>query len=116
MDDRSQFRHHLVDIVLPSEPYSVVEFRRDGEKALREIAERRAVAFVVGGSGHYARALLEGLTFAAVPCDPVRTTRLESYVTGVGTAVAIAEIAKWIQRRPSDLTQPIAGELFAHSR
>jgi tRNA dimethylallyltransferase len=91
--DRERVPHHLLDLVLPDERYTVVEFRRDAERALRGVAERRRVAFLVGGTGHYARSLLERLSFPEFEPDIERTRLISAYVRGAGTDVAIREIA-----------------------
>jgi tRNA dimethylallyltransferase len=61
-------RHHLIDILDPAERYSAGRFALLARSALAEIAERDRVAIVVGGSGLYLRALLEGL--APLPAVP----------------------------------------------
>jgi tRNA dimethylallyltransferase len=71
--DRRCVRHHLVDILDPSESYSAGEFARLGRRAVEGIGERRKLALVVGGSGLYLRALLEGLS--PIPEIPVEIRR-----------------------------------------
>ncbi|MEM1180600.1 MAG: tRNA (adenosine(37)-N6)-dimethylallyltransferase MiaA [Acidobacteriota bacterium] len=75
--------HHLVDILDPEEPYSAGEFARRARVALADIASRGRMAFVVGGSGLYLRALLDGL--APVPrSDPETRARLEERLAADG--------------------------------
>lgn len=52
--------HHLVDILEPTEPFSAGEFARRARRAIDEIRSRGALPILVGGSGLYLRALLEG--------------------------------------------------------
>lgn len=62
--DRAQRQllpHHLIDIVSPMEPFTAGEYARIARPRLREIADRSSLAIVVGGTGLYLRALLEGL-------------------------------------------------------
>ncbi|MEM6795230.1 MAG: tRNA (adenosine(37)-N6)-dimethylallyltransferase MiaA [Acidobacteriota bacterium] len=59
---RSEIPHHLVDILEPEEVFSAGEFARRARRALADIASRGRAAVVVGGSGFYIRALLEGLS------------------------------------------------------
>ena len=54
--------HHLVDILDPTEAFSAGEFARRGRGAIADILGRGRVPIVVGGSGLYLRALLEGLS------------------------------------------------------
>lgn len=61
-EDLRRVPHHLVDILGPDERYSAGEFARRARKAIEEIRHRGARPIVVGGSGLYQRALLEGIS------------------------------------------------------
>ncbi|MEO1083532.1 MAG: tRNA (adenosine(37)-N6)-dimethylallyltransferase MiaA [Acidobacteriota bacterium] len=85
--------HHLVDVLDPEEPYSAGEFARRARVALAEIAGRGRTAFVVGGSGLYLRALLEGL--APVPrSDPATRARLEARLEDEGLPALRRELER----------------------
>ena len=58
--ERSQVPHHLVDILGPDEPYSLETFLQLAHQAIRDIHSRGALPLVVGGTGQYLWALLEG--------------------------------------------------------
>jgi tRNA dimethylallyltransferase len=62
LEERRLVRHHLVDILDPSEPYSAAEFARLAHVAIREIDSRGQLPIVVGGSGLYIRSLLQGMS------------------------------------------------------
>jgi tRNA dimethylallyltransferase len=53
--------HHLIDIIEPSEEFSVVRFRGFAVKAIEEIAARRKTPLLVGGSGLYVKVLIDGI-------------------------------------------------------
>jgi tRNA dimethylallyltransferase len=76
--DRARVRHHLIDMVDPGERYDVLRYQRDATAALADIRARGRVALVVGGTGLYVRALLDGLDLASLPHDPGVRARLES--------------------------------------
>ena len=78
IEERARIPHHLVDIVDPGERYDVLRYQRDGRAALAGIRARGRVALVVGGTGLYVRALLDGLELASLPHDPEVRARLES--------------------------------------
>ena len=78
IEERARVPHHLVDIVDPGERYDVLRYQRDGRAALAGIRTRGRVALVVGGTGLYVRALLDGLELASLPHDPEVRARLES--------------------------------------
>jgi tRNA dimethylallyltransferase len=53
--------HHLIDILDPTEIFTAGEFARRAAEALREIRARGRLPVLVGGTGFYLRALLNGL-------------------------------------------------------
>ena len=53
--------HHLIDLVDPTEEFTVVDFRREYDRASAAIAGRGAVALLVGGTGLYVRAVVDRL-------------------------------------------------------
>ncbi len=60
-EERVRVRHHGLDLYAPSEACTAGDYARHGRAALAAIRERGAVPIVVGGTGLYLRALLEGL-------------------------------------------------------
>ncbi|MGH9571539.1 MAG: tRNA (adenosine(37)-N6)-dimethylallyltransferase MiaA [Candidatus Angelobacter sp.] len=69
---RQQVPHHLLDIAWPAEQVTAGDYSRLARAAIGEIHARGRVPIVVGGTGLYLRALLEGL-FAAPPrSEPLR--------------------------------------------
>lgn len=59
--DRNDVRHHLVDVVDPSEDYSLPLFQADCAAAVNDIETRGKRALLVGGTGLYVRAAVDGL-------------------------------------------------------
>jgi len=59
--ERAQVPHHLFDSVDPREDITAGEFARQARRILEEIKARGHLPIVVGGTGLYLRALLEGL-------------------------------------------------------
>jgi len=59
--ERREVKHYLIDVVWPSQSFSVSDYLRLAEEAIEEAFEQGLVPLVVGGSGYYIRALSEGL-------------------------------------------------------
>jgi tRNA dimethylallyltransferase len=59
--ERARVPHHLVDFVDPAHYITAGEYARQARKVIAEINSRRHLPIVVGGTGLYLRALLEGL-------------------------------------------------------
>ena len=76
--ERERVRHHLIDVADPGQRYDVLRYQRDARAALAEIRARGRAALVVGGTGLYVRALLDGLDLASLPHDPSLRMRLEA--------------------------------------
>ena len=76
VDLRGGVTHHLVDVLEPTERFTAGEYARAARHVLLEIARRQRVPVVVGGTGFYLRALLEGL-FPGPPRDEAIRTRLQ---------------------------------------
>lgn len=79
--DRVQ--HHLIDIVDPDEVFTLVRFREAAEIAAREIYDRGLIPLVVGGSGLYIKALLEGLEGGAAASEEA-LAKVESIIKKEG--------------------------------
>lgn len=59
---REGIPHHLIDAIDPDEVFTAGEYARLARVSIRAIAGRGRVPIVVGGTGFYLRALLEGLS------------------------------------------------------
>src|SRR6516162_4292330 len=59
--ERARIPHHLIDVVNPGERFTAGDYSREARRAIHEIATRGRLPIVVGGTGLYLRALLEGL-------------------------------------------------------
>lgn len=66
VEERHGVPHHMLDVVDPDRVYTVAEFQKEGTAALNDIFARGKVPIVCGGTGLYARALLEGLSIPEV--------------------------------------------------
>jgi len=93
LEERRRVPHHCIDLVDPGMPYDVARFQVDARSALGQIAARGRNAYVVGGTGLYVRALLDGLGFDAVPTDPDLRSRLETRARNEGGAALHRELA-----------------------
>jgi tRNA dimethylallyltransferase len=60
-EQRALVPHHLLDVVEPDEPFTAGDYSRQARVAIGEIRRRERLPIVVGGTGLYLRALLDGL-------------------------------------------------------
>ncbi len=83
---RRQIPHHLIDVVEPSEEFSVAEYVKLAEAAIADICSRGRPIFVVGGTPLYIKALSEGLFEGPSANEDVRR-RLEEEDRTLGREV-----------------------------
>jgi len=75
--------HHLLDLVDPIEPFSAASFQSAASSAIDDITRRGRRVFVVGGTGLYIKALLQGLVDSPSGAGEVRR-ELEELARKVG--------------------------------
>lgn len=73
-DERKTVPHHLIDIRDPAESFSVVDFQQLAAAAVDQINQKGKLPILVGGTGLYIQALLEGYQFSPTPKTPLRET------------------------------------------
>lgn len=62
--------HHLLDVANPKRTFTVSQYQKLATKAIRQIWRRGKVPILVGGTGFYIQAVVDGLVLPAVPPDP----------------------------------------------
>lgn len=60
--EQADVPHHLIDLVDPAERFTVVDYATAFEAAMADITGRGAAPLLVGGTGLYLRAVVDGLT------------------------------------------------------
>jgi len=83
VEEQQSVRHHLIDIVEPSEEFTVAIFQHHLEQALSSIAMASRFGLLVGGTGLYHRAAIDGLDLAG--SWPEIRQRLEAEADAEGT-------------------------------
>ncbi len=84
--------HHLYDIVDPDEPFSLAVYQELATTKIKDIAARGGVPLLVGGTGQYAAAVLQGWTVPRVPPQEALRARLEAEAAAHGTGALFARL------------------------
>jgi tRNA dimethylallyltransferase len=92
-EQRAAVRHHLLDIVEPSEEFSVAQFVAAAEAAIADIAARGKRILCVGGTPLYIKALSEGL-FEGPSADESIRAKLRERAHALGTPALHSELRK----------------------
>lgn len=90
--DMALVRHHLIDIINPNESFSLAQYQELTNNAINGIIGRDRIPFLVGGSGQYVRAVLEGWGIPRVPPNPNLRRDLEEKAAGGGVKELYREL------------------------
>ncbi len=82
-EERQKVPHEFVDIRNPDQPYSAGTFAKEARQTIEQLAQASHFPLVVGGSGLYIRALIDGL-FEGEISDPAVRQRLREEARLVG--------------------------------
>jgi len=88
-----QYPHHLVDIIEPTESYSVGQFRQDALALMKDITNRGKIPLLVGGTMLYFKALQQGLADLPTADSSIRAT-LDAEIKQYGLAHLHARLAE----------------------
>jgi tRNA dimethylallyltransferase len=70
-EERRLAPHHLIDVVEPDEPLTLAQYQEAAYRAIEDILARGRMPLLVGGTGLYVRAVVDGLRVPRVAPDPV---------------------------------------------
>ncbi len=76
-EELSEVPHHLINMLSISEEYTAGKFENDAIRVIDHINESGKVAIMVGGSGLYIKAVLEGLD--SLPSNPNLRAEIEDF-------------------------------------
>ena len=77
IEEMQGIKHYLIDFVDPDKRYSVADFKKDAEKAIKEILNNGKVPIVVGGTGLYVDSLIYGIEYQDIKFDEQYRKELE---------------------------------------
>jgi tRNA dimethylallyltransferase len=80
----SRAPHHLIDVVSPDDTWSLAIFQREAREAIADIHARKKLPFLVGGTGQYVLAVIEGWEVPPQQPDPHLREALERWAEEVG--------------------------------
>jgi tRNA dimethylallyltransferase len=91
LDERTAVKHHLIDILNPTEAYSAARFATDAKRLVTEIRQRGNVPVIVGGTMLYWRAFAYGLS-TLPPADSAIRAHLDAQGKALGWPAMHAEL------------------------
>lgn len=95
-------RHHCMDLITPRQKITVYKYRKVALKVIGQIVARKQVPIIVGGSGLYVKAIIDG-----VASQPGKTTKirqkLEKLEAKYGWAYLYKKLKKIDPKRASEI-------------
>jgi tRNA dimethylallyltransferase len=86
LEEQARVPHHLIDVSEPDEPWSLAAFQRAAVEAISGVQARGRLPLLVGGTGQYVQAVLQGWEIPAQEPDPGLRLALEHWAEEVGYA------------------------------
>ena len=81
---RSDVKHYLVDIINPRDNFSISEFVKKASQVISQIHTKKRIPILVGGSGQYTKALVEGWDIPEVPPNSELRKSLQEIIDDKG--------------------------------
>lgn len=82
---RQQVPHHLIDVVDPDENLGLAHYQRMTYAAIDDIHQRGRLPLLVGGTGQYITAVVEGWSIPEVPPNEALREELETFAAAHGS-------------------------------
>ncbi|MBQ8814324.1 MAG: tRNA (adenosine(37)-N6)-dimethylallyltransferase MiaA [Lachnospiraceae bacterium] len=99
--------HYLIDVLEPSEEFSVHTFKQMAEAALEDIYEKGMIPIVVGGTGFYIQALLYDIQFTDTDTDTEYREKMEKLAESNG--------ADWLHEQLRAVDPEAAEQIHANN-
>lgn len=92
-DELNKVPHHLLDILDPDKVFSAYDYQEIASKTIHEILSRGKLPLLVGGTGLYIRAVLDGFDFPS-EATPELKEELEQRAAEMGTYALHQDLQK----------------------
>jgi tRNA dimethylallyltransferase len=92
--ERAQVKHYLVDVVNPDEDFSVAQFIKYCQYDMEKISAKGKNILIVGGTGLYLNALINGYNFPQIEKDDELRKELETEAKEKGLSVLHERLQK----------------------
>ena len=80
IEEMQGIKHYLLDFVSPEERYSVVQYKQDAKRAIKEIIKKGKTPIIVGGTGLYVDSLIYEIEYNDIKIDEEYRNKLEAIV------------------------------------
>ncbi|MEN4099686.1 MAG: tRNA (adenosine(37)-N6)-dimethylallyltransferase MiaA [Anaerolineaceae bacterium] len=105
LEEQARVRHHLIDVADPDEVWSLALFQRAAREVIRDVHYRRKLPLLVGGTGQYVRAVIQGWDLPEQQPVPGLRNALEKWGNEIGAEKLHARLS---------VLDPAAAELIQY--
>ncbi len=92
-EDLARVPHHLIDVAKPDQEWSLALYLSRTQEVIQEIHQRGSVPFLVGGTGQYIQAVIEGWDLPKTKPDPNLRKILDRWAEDIGVDGMRARLA-----------------------
>ncbi|NWG15647.1 MAG: tRNA (adenosine(37)-N6)-dimethylallyltransferase MiaA [Chloroflexi bacterium] len=93
-EQRARAAHHLLDLVDPDGDLALAQYQKAAYETIDAIHQRGSLPLLVGGTGQYLTAVIEGWTVPEVPPNPVLRAELEAFAAKQGAETLHRRLAQ----------------------
>lgn len=104
-EQRQQVPHHMIDLVNPDETLGLAEIQVLIYAAIDDIHQRNQLPMLVGGTGQYISAVIEGWSIPEVPPNHALREELEAFAAEAGSEALHQRLIR---------VDPVAAEAIHH--
>ncbi len=98
-DEMKGIPHHLLDVAEPNDFFSLSTYQNLAYAAIDDIASRQKTPFLVGGTGLYVNAVVDGYNLNSAQPDPETRARVE--------AMSLEEILEFIRKEAPSVLERV---------
>lgn len=91
-EEKKQVPHHLVEILEPTEKFSVADFVSLAGKTIKEVHSRGKIPVIVGGTGLYINSLIDGIVFNSEKTDETLRENIEAEFDRLGGEIMLKRL------------------------
>lgn len=103
--ERSEVVHHMIDVVSPTEEFSVAEYKELSRKILSDVIKRGKTPVICGGTGYYIDALLYDFSYGNCPKNEEFRLKCEKTIEEQGV-LSLHERLSSVDKETADILHP----------
>lgn len=96
-------KHHLIDVLEPSEEFNIVKFKELSQIALEEIYAKGKIPILAGGTGFYIQSVLYDIDFEENDNDKAYRQKLEALAKTEGGVQKLYEMLQEIDPKSAEI-------------